>query len=37
MAIDNAKEYPEAAKAALEKFYMNDYLDSVESPREGPH
>ena len=29
---DNAKEYPEAAKAVLENFYMDDYLDSVESP-----
>ena len=27
-----AKEYPEAAKAVLENFYMDDYLDSVESP-----
>ena len=31
-ASDNAKEYPEAAKAVLENFYMDDYLDSVESP-----
>ena len=31
-ASDKAKEYPEAAKAVLEKFYMDDYLDSVESP-----
>ena len=31
-ASDNAKEYPEAAKAFLENFYMDDYLDSVESP-----
>ena len=31
-ARDNAKEYPEAAKAVLENFYMDDYLDSVESP-----
>ena len=30
-ASDNAKEYPEAAKAVLENFYMDDYLDSVES------
>ena len=29
---DNAKEYPEAAKAVLENFYMDNYLDSVESP-----
>ena len=31
-ASDNAKDYPEAAKAVLENFYMDDYLDSVESP-----
>ena len=31
-ASDNAKKYPEAAKAVLENFYMDDYLDSVESP-----
>ena len=31
-ARDNAKFYPEAAKAVLENFYMDDYLDSVESP-----
>ena len=29
---DNAKQYPEATKAVLENFYMDDYLDSVESP-----
>ena len=29
---DNAREYPKAAKAVLENFYMDDYLDSVESP-----
>ena len=32
---DNAQQYPEAAKAVFEKFYMEDYLDSVESPK-GP-
>ena len=31
-ASDNAKEYPEAAKAVLENFYMDNYLDPVESP-----
>ena len=31
-ASDNAKECPEAAKAVLEIFYTDDYLDSVESP-----
>ena len=30
-ARDNAKEYLEAAKAVLENFYMDDYLESVES------
>ena len=31
-ACDNAKQYPEAAKAGLENFYMDDYIDSEESP-----
>ena len=31
-ASDNAKEYPEDAKSVLENFYMDDNLDSVESP-----
>ena len=31
-ARDNVSQYPEAAKAVLENFYMDDYLDSVESP-----
>ena len=31
MARDNANHYPEAAKAVLENYYMDDYLDSVES------
>ena len=35
MASANAKERPEAVKAVLKNFYMDDYLDSVESPR-GP-
>ena len=30
-ASDNAKEYPEAAKADLVNFYMDDYLDPMES------
>ena len=30
-AKDNIKEYPEAAKVVFENFYMDDYLDSVES------
>ena len=29
---DNLSQYPEATKAVLETFYMDDYLDSVESP-----
>ena len=35
VARDNAKFYPEAAKAVLENFYMDDYLDSVESPEKA--
>ena len=31
-ARDNVTQYPEATKAVLENFYMDDYLDSVESP-----
>ena len=31
-ARDNVSQYTEAAKAVLENFYMDDYLDSVESP-----
>ena len=31
-AQDNVSQYPEAAKVVLENFYMDDYLDSVESP-----
>ena len=34
-ARDNAKFYPEAAKAVLENFYMDNYLDSVESPEKA--
>ena len=34
-ARDNAKFYPEASKAVLENFYMDDYLDSVESPEKA--
>ena len=29
---DNISQYPEATKAILENFYMDDYLDSVEPP-----
>ena len=31
-ARDNVSHYQEATKAVLENFYMDDYLDSVESP-----
>ena len=31
-ARDNVREYPEATRAVLENFYMDDYLDSVDSP-----
>ena len=34
-ARENATFYPEAAKAVLENFYMDDYLDSVESPEKS--
>ena len=34
-ARDNDKFYPKAAKAVLENFYMDDYLDSVESPEKA--
>ena len=34
-ARDNAKFYPEAAKAVLENFYKDDYLDSLESPEKA--
>ena len=34
-ARDHEKEYIDAAKAVHEKFYMDDYLDSMESPDEA--
>ena len=34
-ARDHEKEYPDAAKAVHEKFYMDDYMDSMESPDEA--
>ena len=34
-ARDNVSQYPEASKAVLENFYMDDYLDSVESPEKA--
>ena len=30
-ASDNQAEYPEAASAVVQKFYMDDYLDSFEN------
>ena len=34
-ARDNVNQYPEATKAVLENFYMDDYSDSVESPEKA--
>ena len=31
-ARDNNSDFPEAAQAVSQKFYMDDYLDSMESP-----
>ena len=31
-ARDNVSQYPETVKAVLENFYIDDYLDSVQSP-----
>ena len=31
-ARNNVSQFPEAAKAVLENFYMDEYLDLVESP-----
>ena len=31
-ARDNVNQFPEATKSVLENFYMDDYLDSLESP-----
>ena len=30
--MDNQAMFPDAASAVLEKFYMDDYLDSFEDP-----
>ena len=32
MTQDSVSQYPEATKSVLENFYMEDYLDSMESP-----
>ena len=32
---DNAKVYPKAAETDFENFYMDDYLDSVETPEKA--
>ena len=34
-ARDKAKFYPEAAEAVVENYYMDDYLESVESPEKA--
>ena len=34
-AKDNSRQYPDASQAVLEKFYMDDYLDSLDEPQNG--
>ena len=34
-AKDNIRRFPDAAQAVLDKFYMDDYLDSLEIPHEA--
>ena len=34
-AIYNIRRFPDAAQAVLGKFYMDDYLDSLETPHEA--
>ena len=34
-AKDNIRKFPDAAQAVLDKFYMDDYLDSLETPHEA--
>ena len=34
-AKNNPRKYPDAAQAVLDKFYMDDYLDSLETPHEA--
>ena len=34
-ARDNAKFYPQAAKAVFDNFYMDNYLESVKSPEKA--
>ena len=34
-AKDNIRKFPDAAQAVLVKFYMDDYLDSLETPHEA--
>ena len=34
-AKDNIRKLPDAAQAVLDKFYMDDYLDSLETPHEA--
>ena len=32
---DNIRRFPDAAQAVLDKFYIDDYLDSLETPHEA--
>ena len=34
-AKDNSRQYPDASQAVLEKFYMDDYLDSLDEPEKA--
>ena len=34
-ARDNITKYPDAAQAVFDKFYMDDYLDSVDSKEQA--
>ena len=34
-AKDNIRKFPDAAQPVLDKFYMDDYLDSLETPHEA--
>ena len=34
-AKDNIRRFPDAAQAVLDKFYMDDYLNSLETPHEA--
>ena len=34
-AKDNTRKYPDVAEAVLDKFYMDDHSDSLETPHEA--